>query len=371
MGLTGKGYFLWRIQQCENGDPERIAQAASEAGISHMIVKIADGGFPYNVDRDKKIDYVPKVVEALRARNISVWGWHYVYGGYPKQEAEIAISRMHQLKLDGYVVNAEGEYKIPGRSANARIFMSSVRKGLGNLPIALSSFRYPQIHREFPWQAFVELSDLVMPQVYWMKSHGDAAYQLKRTVTEYKKLFPHVPIFPTGPTFKEWGWIPYKEEVLEFMETAKEMGLPGVNFYSFDQSRQTYLSDIWDVVKNFQWGEENHPRGLADRLVDALNSRNVDAFLNLYKENAIHICPDLVNKGHPAIKNWVQAFMKNIAPIGKFVINSSKCSDKVTFLSWQLQHANTSILLNGQDTIMQDGEKISQHFSYYSPNPFD
>ncbi len=371
MALTGKGYFIWRIPQCEKGDPEKIAQAASESGLSHILIKIADGGFPYNVDKDKRVDYVPNVVKALRARNISVWGWHYVYGNYAKQEAEIAISRMRQLKLDGYVVNAEGEYKIPGRSVNARIFMSTVRDGLGNLPIALSSFRYPQTHREFPWQAFVERCDLVMPQVYWMKSHGDAAEQLVRTVKEYRALFPHVTIFPTGPTFKEWGWTPYKEEVLEFMKTAKDLGLPGVNFYSFDQSRQTFHRDLYDVVKNFQWNEEAHPRGVADQLVDALNARNLESLLSLYKDDAIHICTDLVSKGKEALKNWAQKFVNTVAPIGKFVINSSKSQDEIIFLSWQLQHANTSILLNGQDTIMLNDGKISQHLSYYSAESFE
>jgi len=371
MILTGKGYFLWRILQCEKGDPEKIAQAASDAGLSHMVIKIADGGFPYNYDKEKKIDYVPDVVKALRARNISVWGWHYVYGNYPKQEADIAIKRMQQLKLDGYVVNAEGEYKLPGRSVNARIFMSRLRDSFGSLPIALSSFRYPNTHREFPWQAFVERCDLVMPQVYWMKSHGDAGSQLKRTVKEYKSLFPQVTIFPTGPTFKEWGWMPYKEEVQEFMKVAKEMNLPGVNFYSFDQSRTAFLQDLWRVVKDFQWGEESHPKGLADQLIDALNNRKAEGVADLYLEDAIHIRPELIIKGTQSITSWIENLLNNIAPVGNFVIKSSQFLENTISFAWQLQHANTKVLLYGRDSIVCQGNKIRLHMTYFSKDELD
>jgi len=369
MQLTGKGYFLWRIQQCENGNADRIADAASDAGLSHMIIKIADGGFPYNVDKEKNVDFVPDVIRALRARNISVWGWHYVYGNYPRQEADIAVKRINQLKVDGYVINAEGEYKIPGRSTNARIFMSKVRDNFPNLPIALSSFRYPNTHREFPWHAFVEHCDLVMPQVYWMKSHGDAGQQLMRCVKEYKALFPQVTIFPTGPVFKEWGWMPYKEEVDDFLKVAKDMGLPGVNFYSFDQGRLPLLKDLWKSVKEFQWGDQSHPKGLAEQLIDALNTREIGSILSLYEDQSYHIRPGSVIKGKEAINKWMEKFINDIAPLGKFIINSLKSFDNSISFAWQLQHANTTVLLYGKDVLMLHNNKISQHYSYFSEDP--
>ncbi|MCJ7696070.1 MAG: nuclear transport factor 2 family protein [Anaerolineaceae bacterium] len=371
MELTGKGYFLWRILQCEKGDPEKIANQASDAGLSHMIIKIADGAFPYNYDKEKKIDYVPAVVDALRARNISVWGWHYVYGNYPKQEAEIAIKRTKQFALDGYVINAEGEYKIPGRSANAKIFMSNLRNSLGSTPIALSSFRYPNTHREFPWHAFVERCDLVMPQVYWMKSHNNAGAQLTRSIEEFKSIFPKVTILPTGPTFKEWGWIPYKEEVLEFLQTAKKMNLPGVNFYSFDQSRQPFLQDLWKVVKDFQWENGNLNRSMADQLVDALNTRNIELISPLYTEDAIHVRPELIIKGKYAINQWTQKLLNEIAPIGKFIMESPSAKDDTISFNWNLRNANTSILLYGKDTIRVKNNRISNHYTYSSPEPIE
>jgi len=370
MILTGKGYFLWRILQCEKGDPEKIANQASDAGLSHMIIKVADGAFPYNYDRDKKVDYVPDLVNALRARNISVWGWHYVYGGYPQQEAEIALKRAKQFSLDGYVVNAEGEYKLPGRSANAKIFMSILRKGLGSTPIALSSYRYPTLHREFPWSAFIERCDLMMPQVYWLKTHYKTGEQLPRSIREFKDIYPHLEIFPTGPTFKQWGWIPYKEEIIEFMNAAKTMGLPGVNFYSFDESR-LYMQDIWDFIKEFKWSDEVPSKGLPDQLIEALNSRNLDQISNLYRDNAIHIRPELTIQGKDSIKQWYQYMLTELIPEGTFSLSSASRQENTITFNWQVQNANTLILIYGQDTIGLVEEKISYHYSFFSSDPIE
>jgi len=81
--ITGKGMFIWKLYRCENGDPQAIANVAAQAGLSHVLVKIADNSGIYNYDWDNHRDLVPPVVSALKARGIEVWGWHYVYGKDP------------------------------------------------------------------------------------------------------------------------------------------------------------------------------------------------------------------------------------------------------------------------------------------------
>jgi hypothetical protein len=76
--LQGKGFFIWRIADCEKGDVNAIANLANQAGMSHVLVKVADGTQSYNVDLRTKVDLAPAVVQALRARGISVLGWHYI-----------------------------------------------------------------------------------------------------------------------------------------------------------------------------------------------------------------------------------------------------------------------------------------------------
>ncbi|MGD8753264.1 MAG: hypothetical protein PVG14_17650, partial [Anaerolineales bacterium] len=80
MTLQGKGFFIWKIKECENGNAEAIANLAQEADYSHILIKIADGVYSYNYDWDLDIDLVPPVAQALTDRGIQTWGWHYIYG---------------------------------------------------------------------------------------------------------------------------------------------------------------------------------------------------------------------------------------------------------------------------------------------------
>ena len=152
MGVEGKGFFIWKIKDCEKGDPKAITKMAKSANITHILVKIADGAFPYNVNRDTKEDYVKPLVKELRAAGISVWGWHYVYGGYPIDEANIAVKRMKELDLTGYVIDAEWEYKEPGKKNAASTYMKLLRKGIPDKLIALSFLPIPF----FPFPAALE-----------------------------------------------------------------------------------------------------------------------------------------------------------------------------------------------------------------------
>ena len=121
MTLQGKGMMIWMIPRAENGDAEAIANVAKAAGLSHVLIKIADGPYAFNVDKTTKVDLIPPVAKALKAKGIQVWGWHYVYAYSPLAEADQAIQRVNELQLDGYIIDAEREFKVnnnlcPGRS---------------------------------------------------------------------------------------------------------------------------------------------------------------------------------------------------------------------------------------------------------------
>ena len=53
MSLKGKGYWIWKIPSCENGDANAIANVAAAAGLTHLLIKIADGTNSYNIDFDR------------------------------------------------------------------------------------------------------------------------------------------------------------------------------------------------------------------------------------------------------------------------------------------------------------------------------
>lgn len=239
--LWGKGFWIWKLDQCEGGEPAAIADKAKSAGLAHVLVKIADGSRPYNGD-------LWPLVEALRTAGIGVWGWQYTYGTDPgpKEEAEFAASRVRQFGLDGFAIDAEREYK--GHPSRATEYANALRAGLPNLPIALSSFYLPDNHPDFPWQEFLAKCDLNMPQVYWYSR--DPVEALKKSLAQNSRFGK--PIFPTGAAYRMTDTSPTPSQIRGFMEKVQAEGLSGVNFWSWQHA----TSEMWEAIKEFAWAVE-------------------------------------------------------------------------------------------------------------------
>lgn len=365
MNLKGKGFFIWKIINCEKGDPKAIAKIARDAELTHVILKIADGAFPYNVNRQNNEDYVGPVVDALRNVGIEVWGWHYVYGDYPNSEAKIAISRMKEFNLSGYVIDAEIEYKEAGKKNAATAFMKLLRKDLPNTPMALSSFRFPSFHPQLPWKAFLDYCDYNMPQVYWEKSHNPEV-NLTRTVKEFQSLTPFRPIIPTGPTYRAGSWLPTIEDTRKFLETCKELKLDAVNFFSWDECRPAY-PQLWKVIEEFDWNKVPSLQGkdFSDLWVEALNSGNPDEVVKLYAPNSVHITSTRSIQGLTEIHEWYNYFLKQLLPNGKFTITGKSGAGNSRSINW-ICNSEKAKVSNGRDTFGLINNKIAYHYSFFA-----
>ena len=361
MTLTGKGYYIWQVRHCENGDPDRITALAHEANLTHVLVKVADGAFPYNIDLDNGFDYVRPLVRKLQARNISVWGWQYVYGDYPEQEAEIAVSRTLDLGLNGFVVNAEKEYQNNAKAPAASRYMNILRTNLGSLPLALSSYRYPSYHQLLPWENFLDRCDYNMPQVYWVQSHNNAAEQLQRSVNEFKQMRPFRPIIPTGPTFKQDGWIPYEHEIHDFMNAAKRLNLTAVNFWYWEGCRR-YMPKFWDLVRDAVYTPPTEVATLPERYIEALNQQDQQTLVNLYTNNSVLIRVESALQGKEAIQEWIASQLDNFQS-GKFKLIDQSQSGSVFSFRWDGQRLDGS-QVEGRDTLGIKEDKILYHYAF-------
>lgn len=290
--ITGKGAFIWQPWNVEKGDPVLTAEQAVGAGLSHVLVKIANDKWAFGIRLLK--DYVPDLVKELKARNIQVWGWHYVKGNDPFGEAEIAISRVKKLDLAGYVIDAEFEYKQAGKASAARRFMTLLRQGLGGLPIGLSSYRFPSFHRDFPWLAFLEKCDFNMPQVYWEGAHNSDE-QLQRCVNEFQRpdLVGFVrPVVPTGAAYGTGTWRSSPNDISKFFAKAKELGLSGANIWSWDWATSKGNLDLWDALSSFEWESKPEP-------MIAVRKDSEDGF------------PQLMFRTTSELKDFVDRLIKN------------------------------------------------------------
>lgn len=364
MTLEGKGMFTWKLPRCEKGDPAALASVARSANLSHVLIKIADGAGAYNGDWGSKIDHVPQAVHALHAQGIQAWGWHYVYGDNPSGEARIAIQRVKQLGMDGYVIDAEAQYKTSGKKAAAKRFMSELRAGLPNVPIALSSYRYPSLHPQLPWKEFLEKCDYNMPQVYWMKAHNPGA-QLARCVREFQAMTPFRTIIPTGAAFREHGWQPTAGEILEFLNKAKELNLPAINFWEWYDARLGIIPGAWETIRDYSWSGEPLPQDISQQFVAALNQHDPERMVSLYTPKAVHITSARTIQGTEALRQWYAALFSSILPNATFTLTGFSGTGSSRHFSWTAA-SNTTLVQNGNDTLGLVNGKIAYHYNFFS-----
>ena len=107
--MIGKGMYVWRIRNCENGDVDRIVEKAIDAKLSQVFIKIADGTVGYNyIDGN---DAAKILADELKNVGIEPIGWQYIYGVDPGREAQTANRRMRETGCVGFVIDAEKEYR--------------------------------------------------------------------------------------------------------------------------------------------------------------------------------------------------------------------------------------------------------------------
>ena len=369
MTLEGKGFFTWKIPNCESGDAKLIAAHARDAGLTHLVVKIADGPMIYNGNWGDSKDYTTPVVNELRSHGIKVWGWHYVYGDNPTSEANVAITRIRQYNLDGYVIDAEKEYETSGKKSAAKKFMSTVRSACPNLTIALSSYRFPSLHPQVPWSEFLEQCDLNMPQVYWMKAHNPGD-QLTRCVNEFQAKTPSRPIVPTGAAFREYGWKPTDAEVLEFCTKAKELNLSGVNFWEWSDARSGNLPGVWDTIHEYKWRAKDEPKDICVSLMEAMNAHDIDKILSLYTLPAVHINGIRTTQGFENLRSWYTQLFNQILPDSTFALGSYNGKGSSRHMTWSASSAK-GIVRKGNDTLGILKGKISYHYSFFYVTPLN
>ncbi len=365
--LSGKGMYLWKIYRCENGDPQAIANVAAEAGLSHVLIKIADDGGIYNYDWDHHRDLVPPLVSALKAKGITPWGWHYIYGRDPVTEARVAAQRTQQLGLTGYVIDAEVEFEAPGMAEKAQTFMDTLRREMpSGVLIGLSSYRFPSYHPAFPWREFLDQCDFNMPQVYWITAHNPGA-QLTRTVREFRAMYPNQPLLAAGSAYKYGNWVPSVSEIREFLQTAVNLGVHAANFWEWHLTRDLLDPSIWQAIADFQWPDSPPPvpQDITEKFIAALNTHNADTVTALYTERAVHVTSARTVTGKAAIHSWYTTFFNNLLPNATFRLTGHSGTGNSRHFTWEAT-SSAGQVRNGNDVFgLLDG-KIAYHYTFFT-----
>ncbi len=285
--LTGKGMWLWEIENTE-ADPAVMVQLAKAAHLEHVVVKLSDGEYDYPFppkDPDgQKEKLTHDVIVAFREAGITVWGWGFAYGDGVNLEmqAHRLAARLLKYDLAGVVINAEDfgrrRWSSPGGNDRVKRYMETLSGDLagvqGGVLMAFSSYRFLSAHPEFPFAAFMEYCDIAMPQVYWVaRGAGDALRNLQDSYREYSEAFPNKLYIPTGAAFGEYYgsgadryyWSATPEQITVFLNQARAMDLPAVNFWSWQHARNDGANlwfsrtQLWDTIAAYPYDTAASP----------------------------------------------------------------------------------------------------------------
>jgi ketosteroid isomerase-like protein len=243
--------------------------------------------------------------------------------------------------------------------------MDQLTKAITDIPIALSSYKYPSYHPTVPWNQFLKKCDLNMPQVYWILGNNPAA-QLKKSIADYMNLQYTPPILPTGAAFTEYDWTPTLDEVKEFMTEAKALKLPGFNFWEWGNLHNELDEEYHRLIRDFDWESgQAAPEDMAEKYLAALNSHDLNKLLALYQDQAVHITSERTIQGKETIKSWFNTLFTDILPESVFTLVGFTGKGNTRQINWTAK-SSTGNVKNGSDTLgLLDG-KIAYHFSDFS-----
>ncbi|MGH2886887.1 MAG: hypothetical protein ACRDPA_30045, partial [Solirubrobacteraceae bacterium] len=159
--LAGRGMWIWYVSRSSGGTVSGILATARKYGVSTVMVKSSDG-------RTMWSQFNSSLVSSLHAGGLRVCAWQYLYGNFPKQEAQVGAEAVHD-GADCLVLDAESEYE--GKYVAAQTYMTDLRKLVGqSYPVALAGFPYIDYHPGFPYSVFLGPggAQYNSPQMYWM-----------------------------------------------------------------------------------------------------------------------------------------------------------------------------------------------------------
>lgn len=230
----GQGMWIWRLSQTEGGDENAIVLRARAVGLTHVVVKIADGTNLYNGDRLRGF------YAALRAAAVKPYSWAYTYGDDPEGEAEAFAERAVTLDSVALIVDAEGD-RYTNSATKAKRYMRRLREIVGpGRHVGLSTHRFPSNHPSLPIAEFMEDCDSGWPQAYYVHQGPGIAAQMERVKREWD--FHAKPIVVTGAAYPEGTGNP--ANIGAVAAWCEGHGISQVNWWVW----QSATEDMWSEI---------------------------------------------------------------------------------------------------------------------------
>jgi hypothetical protein len=241
--MKGYGFLIWLLGTVF--PPSEQIAVWKEIGVQWVSIKVRDYINEYNrlVGSNALEDFLIACAEA----DIKVGTWHFVHTTNMAKQAQLISKDIKEFKLEHLMVDAEQNSRVyPGaywKSFPRYRVIECARRYMDNLdlpdgfPVGLCSYRYPEVHREFPFQAFLDHPKMTMinPQVYWQYAHNPG-YQVGKSLQQYRRL-SQLPFNPIGASYEEHGWAPTAKDIAEFTEICQDY-FDAYGFYRWGHAKK-------------------------------------------------------------------------------------------------------------------------------------
>ena len=199
-----RSMFIWRLGPVleAEGSIEAIVGKALASGIDGLLIKIAEGTFPYRNTEGQSGSILAELRELCRQSAIDVWGWHVprcttVHAA--TQEAAVVIELMQRFALDGLIMDAEpGDGFFQGDVAAAQVYGQAMRKAADSLgkPLGICSPALPG--KDPSWLERFELiashADVSFPQTYYGATPSTADFLAEAETANADAGMPMIPV---------------------------------------------------------------------------------------------------------------------------------------------------------------------------------
>lgn len=229
--FAGHGMWVWELPKTEGGDVDAVIARARATGMQTLFIKGADGTTTWK-------QFTPELVARLKAADLRVCAWQFVYGADPAGEARAAATVIGR-GADCFVIDAETRYE--GRYKAAEQYMTALRTAVGpSYPLGLTSFPYVDYHPWLPYSVFLGpgAAQVNAPQVYW-KDIGTSVDAASNHTFAQNRVYLR-PIVPLGQTYQK----PSGTDLRRFRAVWAAYGSGGLSWWDWQET----TDGAWTVL---------------------------------------------------------------------------------------------------------------------------
>lgn len=263
--IQGKDIMIWNVPAIYDGIPEHIVELLKITGFQSVSIKAANGSYiqyPGNWPNFGE-NVQDNLIMALRAADIKVYLWHFLYGSDPQGELNVAINQASRFQPDGWIWDVETSFDNKSNAvANANLIASGFKKAHPGISQGLCWWALPKSpttgtewHPIKVANEFFKFVDVGMPMMYWQGQGAMKAVEyFYKSIVLWREM-TDLPVMPIGRAYNGDGGICDAPGITAFSDevfSVKDLeNLCGNSWYSLDKSIQqlSWMGALQDSVK--------------------------------------------------------------------------------------------------------------------------